>query len=70
MAFEALNFIDGKRTVWDIYAACRAESLAGGEWYYGKVTPDLIKEYLDNAATLGLITMQAASPAPVKAKKK
>jgi hypothetical protein len=71
MAFEALNFIDGKRTVWDIYAACRAESLAGGEWYYGKVTPELIKEYLDNAASLGLITMGAApSPSPAKPKKK
>ncbi len=71
MAFEALNFIDGRRTVWDIYAACRAESLAGGEWYYGKVTPELIKEYLDNAASLGLITMQAAPPPmPAKARKK
>lgn len=72
MAFEALNFIDGKRSVWDIYAACRAESLAGGEWYYGKVTPELIKEYLDNAASLGLITMQAAPATPAKspAKKK
>lgn len=71
MAFEALNFIDGKRSVWDIYAACRAESLAGGEWYYGTVTPDGINEYLDNAAKLGLITMQAApKPAPVKTKKK
>jgi hypothetical protein len=71
MAFEALNFIDGKRTVWDIYAACRAESLAGGEWYYGKVTPELIKEYLENAASLGLITMQAApARTPSKPKKK
>jgi hypothetical protein len=68
MAFEALNFIDGKRTVWDIYAACRAESLAGGEWYYGKVTPELIKEYLDNAARLGLITMQTAAATPAKKK--
>jgi hypothetical protein len=69
MAFEALNFIDGKRTIWDIYAACRAESLAGGEWYYGTVTPEAIKEYLDNAAKLGLITMQPAPPPAAPSKK-
>ncbi len=62
MAFEVLNFIDGKRTTWDIYAACGAESLAGGEWYYGHVTPELVEEYLDNAAALELITMKPASP--------
>jgi Peptidase family M28 len=69
MAFEALNFIDGKRTVWDIYAACRAESLAGGEWYYGTVTPEAIKEYLDSAAKLGLITINPAPPPAAPAKK-
>ncbi|HWR17643.1 MAG TPA: M28 family metallopeptidase [Terriglobales bacterium] len=67
MAFEALNFIDGKRSMWDIYAACRAESLAGGEWYYGTVTPEAIKEYLESAAKLGLISLkEAPAPAPAK----
>ncbi len=38
MAWEALNFVDGKRSILDIYRAVRAQSLSAGEWYYGKVT--------------------------------
>ena len=37
MKFEALNFVDGKRSILDIYHAVRAESLSAGEWYYGTV---------------------------------
>jgi hypothetical protein len=38
MTFEAMNYVDGHRSVLDIYKAVRAESLSAGEWYYGKVT--------------------------------
>lgn len=58
MAFEALNFADGKRSVWDIYAAVRAESLATGEWYYGKVTPEMVTKFFDAAAKAGVVTMK------------
>ncbi len=37
MKFEALNYVDGKRSILDIYRAVRAESLSAGEWYYGTV---------------------------------
>lgn len=34
MKFEALNFVDAKRAILDIYHAVRAESLSADEWYY------------------------------------
>jgi hypothetical protein len=37
MQWEALNYVDGKRSILDIYRAVRAESLSVGEWYYGTV---------------------------------
>jgi hypothetical protein len=37
MQWEALNYVDGKRSILDIYHAVRAESLSAGEWYYGTV---------------------------------
>jgi len=49
MGFEALNFMDGKRSILDIYRAVRAESLSAGEWYYGTVKLEDI-EALFNAA--------------------
>lgn len=49
MAWEALNFVDGKRSILDIYRAVRAQSQSAGEWYYGKVTLEDI-EALFNAA--------------------
>jgi hypothetical protein len=44
MKFEALNYVDGKRSILDIYHAVRAESLSVGEWYYGTVKLDDIDE--------------------------
>ncbi len=38
MKFEALNYVDGHRSILDIYHAVRAESMSAGEWYYGTVT--------------------------------
>jgi len=37
MQWEALNYVDGQRSILDIYRAVRAESLSVGEWYYGTV---------------------------------
>lgn len=70
MRYEALNFMDGKRSVWDIYAAVRAESLAAGEWYYGKITPEMVQQLFDNAATAGMITWKEAEKPAAKPKGK
>ncbi|MBZ5515852.1 MAG: M28 family peptidase [Acidobacteriia bacterium] len=43
MQWEALNYVDGKRSLLDIYRIVRAESLSTGEWYYGRVTPEDIQ---------------------------
>jgi hypothetical protein len=37
MQWEALNYVDGQRSIRDIYLGVRAESLSVGEWYYGTV---------------------------------
>src|SRR5437870_2420079 len=49
MQFEALNYVDGRRSILDIFRAVRAESLSAGEWYYGTVQLQGIEE-LFNAA--------------------
>lgn len=38
MVEEVYNFVDGKRSYYDIYRAVRAEAMAGGAWYYGTVS--------------------------------
>ncbi|HUR36788.1 MAG TPA: M28 family peptidase, partial [Terriglobales bacterium] len=70
MRYEAFNLADGKRTVWDIYATLRAETLATGEWYYGKVTPEMVDTLFKNAAAAGILTLQAAEPQKPAVKKK
>jgi hypothetical protein len=49
MKFEALNYVDGKRSILDIYRAVRAESLSAGEWYYGSVKLEDIDELFKRA---------------------
>ncbi len=58
MAFEILNFVDGKRSGLDIYNAVSAEALRAGETYYGTVTPEMVGTYLQNLETAGLIKSQ------------
>jgi hypothetical protein len=38
MRSEVWNFVDGKRSYYDIYKAVAAEAMAAGRWYYGTVT--------------------------------
>jgi hypothetical protein len=42
--YEALNYVDGRRSILEIYLAVRAESLSAGEWYYGTVRLEDIEE--------------------------
>jgi len=44
MRYEALNYVDGRCSILDIYHAVRAENLSAGEWYYGTVTLDLVED--------------------------
>jgi hypothetical protein len=69
MRFEALNFTDGRRTLWDIYKVVRAEAQAGGDWYYGNVTTDAVQKYFENAVAAGIVTLKDAPP-PMKEKGK
>ncbi len=47
MRMEVFNFVDGKRSYYDIYKAVLAESLHAGRWYYGTVTLDDVIMILD-----------------------
>jgi hypothetical protein len=49
LRYEALNYVDGKRSILDIYRAVRAESLSAGEWYYGVVRLESIDELFKSA---------------------
>jgi Peptidase family M28 len=66
MAYEALNFVDGARTVSEIFRAVAAEADLAGDWYYGQVTRDDISSYIESAASAGILTMNPASSAPQK----
>lgn len=61
MRYETYNFVDGKRSYYDIYKALRAEQLAGGEWYYGTVKLEDVVSLLDAAAAAGVITVRSAA---------
>ncbi len=58
MAFEILNFVDGKRTGLEIYNAVSAEALRAGETYYGVVTAEMVGAYLQNLETTGVVKLQ------------
>lgn len=64
MAYEALNFVNGKNSYLDIYQAVAAEAAAGGDWYYGTVKMEDIARYLDSAQKAGMIRVTSlTSPA-------
>jgi Peptidase family M28 len=66
MAYEALNFVDGTRTVSEIFRAVAAEADLAGDWYYGQVARDDISSYIESAASAGILTMKPLSSAPQK----
>jgi Zn-dependent M28 family amino/carboxypeptidase len=55
MAYEALNFVDGSRSVLDIARAVAAEADAAGDWYYGRVSIDDVASYIDSAVQGGIL---------------
>jgi hypothetical protein len=54
MAFEVLNFIDGSRSVLDIYNAVDAEARRAGAHYYGTVTLERVQQYVEHLIEAGL----------------
>jgi len=57
MRMEVFNFVDGKRSYYDIYKAVLAESLAAGTWYYGTVTLDAVVKILDANVESGALML-------------
>ena len=57
MRMEVFNFVDGKRSYYDIYKAVLAESLYAGRWYYGTVTLDDVVKILDANVESGALTL-------------
>jgi hypothetical protein len=58
MAFEVLNFADGKRNAHEVYEAVAAEALSAGELYYGTVAPADVLETLERATKAGAYTVK------------
>ena len=58
MRFELFNFVDGKRTYYEIFKALKAESLAAGAWYYGNVTLDDVVKLLDSNVEKGALILK------------
>ena len=58
MVEEVYNFVDGKRSYYDIYKAARAEALTGGRWYYGAVSLSDVAGLLDAAAAAKALVLK------------
>lgn len=58
MREEVFNFVDGERSMYDIYKAVRAEALAAGSWYYGDVSLEVVVELLQSAVEAGAMTLR------------
>jgi len=58
MAHEILNAIDGDRTALDVYRFVAAEAREAGAHYYGVVTAEMVSQYLENAAAVGLVAVR------------
>ncbi|NNE98474.1 MAG: M28 family peptidase [Pyrinomonadaceae bacterium] len=58
MRSEVFNFVDGKRSFYDIYKAVRAESLSEGKFFYGTVTLDDVVRLLDANVKSGALKLR------------
>jgi hypothetical protein len=58
MAYEAINFANGKNSLLDIYRAVAAEADSAGDWYYGTVSPADITSLFASAEKAGLVRMK------------
>src|SRR5687768_2705305 len=58
MYSETMNFVDGKRSYYDIYKAVKAESLAAGKFFYGTVTLADVVKVLDANVAAGALRLR------------
>ncbi|MFQ5638275.1 MAG: M28 family peptidase [bacterium] len=58
MRAEVYNFVDGRRSYYDIFKSVRAEALAAGSWYYGTVTLEDVVKLLDAAVEAEVLTLR------------
>jgi hypothetical protein len=58
MRDETFNFVDGKRSYYDIYKAVYAEAAAAGSWYYWTVSLDDVVAVLDAAVKAEALTLK------------
>jgi len=58
MRTEVYNFVDGRRSYYDIYRAVYAEAMAAGSWYYGTVTLEDVVRLLDAAVEARAVTLR------------
>jgi aminopeptidase YwaD len=58
MRDEVYNFVDGRRSYYDIYKAVYAEAAAAGSWYYGTVTLKDVVGLLDAAVEAKALVLQ------------
>ncbi|MFQ5740179.1 MAG: M28 family peptidase [Acidobacteriota bacterium] len=55
MAFEILNFVDGERSGLEVFRAVAAEARRAGLHYYGEVSPEAVRDYLNHVKSAGLL---------------
>jgi len=58
MSSETFNFVDGKRSYFDIYKAVKAESLAAGKFFYGTVQLSDVVKLLDANVKSGALKLK------------
>ena len=58
MRDEVFNFVDGRRSYYDIYKAVYAEAEAAGSWYYGTVTLQDVSSLLDAAVQAQALSLK------------
>lgn len=58
MRAEVFNFVDGKRSYYDIYKAVFAQANAAGSWYYGTVSLGDVVKTLDASVKAGALTLK------------
>lgn len=58
MVSETFNFVDGKRSFYDIYKAVRAEALSEGKFFYGTVSFDDVRKILEENVKTGALKLK------------
>lgn len=57
MVQEVWNFVDGRRSMLEIYSAVFAEAALAGSWYYGTVTLEGVKFLLEEGVKQGALIL-------------